>query len=493
MDLTLLGLAGPVSSQASGSKGAAAPVGGDFAQRLAALGGQAAPLDNTGRPANGQASDTALSDQDHSEPQDWTLALLAVASSAPAPHGQPAADAGHLSSAGLGAPGLNGAPRDATGAALAGQLPGGAHALLTQGGAASQQALPLEVAAQAKPTLSTSPLSGPSAQAQLSPLVRAQSQVQAQVQVQVQNQAPALQSAALDATAATENAPAQSRLAQDALPALHRLPRAEHPVDRAPSAAQQAAMAAGSNAPGNLQGQLQGYLQGQAPVAPAGLAPGALAPDTAGWMAQDTGSGAAELRPGEILAGAARGEADASLDAVLSPTASQARGASPFGSSLAAAMPPGTNASLSFNQAAWPQQLGQTLARLTSQGGAGEQQVELRLHPAELGSLGVTLKLGEHGAQAQFFSAHAQVRQALEQAIPQLREALAEQGIQLGDASVSDQGAQFGGQQPSDSRGQPSLAASGQGKSESMEPATTASSAPDQRHDSDDGRVDIYA
>lgn len=479
MDLTLLGLAGPVSSQASGSKGAAAPVGGDFAQRLAALGGQAAPLDNTGRPANGQASDTALSDQDHSEPQDWTLALLAVASSAPAPHGQPAADAGHLSSAGLGAPGLNGAPRDATGAALAGQLPGGAHALLTQGGAASQQALPLEVAAQAKPTLSTSPLSGPSAQSQLSP------QVRAQAQVQVQNQAPALQSAALDATAATENAPAQSRLAQDALPALHRLPRAEHPVDRAPSAAQQAAMAAGSNAQGNLQGQ--------APVAPAGLAPGALAPDTAGWMAQGTGSGAAELRPGEILAGAARGEADASLDAVLSPTASQARGASPFGSSLAAAMPPGTNASLSFNQAAWPQQLGQTLARLSSQGGAGEQQVELRLHPAELGSLGVTLKLGEHGAQAQFFSAHAQVRQALEQAIPQLREALAEQGIQLGDASVSDQGAQFGGQQPSDSRGQPSLAASGQGKSESMEPATTASSAPDQRHESDDGRVDIYA
>ncbi|MEQ5769748.1 flagellar hook-length control protein FliK [Halomonas sp. H33-56] len=475
MDLTLLGLAGPVSSQASGSKGAAAPIGGDFAQRLAALGGQAAPLDNTGRPANGQASDTALSDQDHSEPQDWTLALLAVASSAPGPHGQPAADAGQLASSGLGAPGLNGAPRDATGAALAGQLPGGAHALLTQGGAASQQALPLDVAAQATPALATSPPSGPSAQAQLSPLVR----------VQVQNQAPALQSAALDATAATENAPAQSRLAQDALPALHRLPRAEHPVDRAPSAAQQAAMAAGSNAQGNLQGQ--------APVAPAGLAPGALAPDTSGWMAQGTGSGAAELRPGEILAGAARGEADASLDAVLSPTASQARGASPFGSSLAAAMPPGTNASLSFNQAAWPQQLGQTLARLSSQGGAGEQQVELRLHPAELGSLGVTLKLGEHGAQAQFFSAHSQVRQALEQAIPQLREALAEQGIQLGDASVSDQGAQFGGQQPSDSRGQPSLAASGQGKGEPMEPATTASSAPDQRHESDDGRVDIYA
>ena len=124
MDLTLLGLAGPVSSQASGSKGAAAPVGGDFAQRLAALGGQAAPLENTGRPANGQASDTALSDQDHSEPQDWTLALLAAASPAPGPHGQPATDAGQLAASGPGAPGLNGASREATVAALAGQTPG---------------------------------------------------------------------------------------------------------------------------------------------------------------------------------------------------------------------------------------------------------------------------------------------------------------------------------------------------------------------------------
>ncbi|MFB8828983.1 flagellar hook-length control protein FliK [Azotobacter sp. CWF10] len=52
--------------------------------------------------------------------------------------------------------------------------------------------------------------------------------------------------------------------------------------------------------------------------------------------------------------------------------------------------------------------------------------------------LSISLKLGEAGAQAQFLSAHPQVRAAVEQAIPQLREALAEQGISLGETSVGE-------------------------------------------------------
>ncbi|WP_442905499.1 flagellar hook-length control protein FliK [Halomonas sp. BC04] len=86
---------------------------------------------------------------------------------------------------------------------------------------------------------------------------------------------------------------------------------------------------------------------------------------------------------------------------------------------------------------AWTGQLGQQLVQFARQG--GEQQIEMRLNPAELGPLSVTLKMTEQGAQAQFLSAHAQVRQVLEQAIPQLREALAEQGISLGETSVGEQ------------------------------------------------------
>ncbi|MGQ7248655.1 flagellar hook-length control protein FliK [Halomonas sp. V046] len=89
---------------------------------------------------------------------------------------------------------------------------------------------------------------------------------------------------------------------------------------------------------------------------------------------------------------------------------------------------------------AWNTQLGSVMARLGRTDGHGEQRIELRLNPAELGPLTVSLRLGEHGAHAQFLSAQAPVRQAVEQAIPQLREALEEQGISLGEASVSDHG-----------------------------------------------------
>jgi len=84
----------------------------------------------------------------------------------------------------------------------------------------------------------------------------------------------------------------------------------------------------------------------------------------------------------------------------------------------------------------WRQGLSQQLIGLHQR---GEQQIELHLNPAELGPLSISLKLGELGAQAHFLSAHPQVRHAIEQAIPQLREALAEQGINLGEASVGEQ------------------------------------------------------
>ncbi|MCH4812219.1 flagellar hook-length control protein FliK [Vreelandella neptunia] len=90
-----------------------------------------------------------------------------------------------------------------------------------------------------------------------------------------------------------------------------------------------------------------------------------------------------------------------------------------------------------FTSTAWPQQLGQQLVQISQRG--GEQHVQMQLNPAELGPLSISLKFGEQGAQAHFLSAHAQVRQVLEQAIPQLREALAEQGVSLGETSVGEQ------------------------------------------------------
>ncbi|MCE8013484.1 flagellar hook-length control protein FliK [Billgrantia desiderata] len=115
-------------------------------------------------------------------------------------------------------------------------------------------------------------------------------------------------------------------------------------------------------------------------------------------------------------------------------------GSAPAGQAQAAAQPAlPTQATLTapLQSPNWPGQLGQQLVQFARIG--GEQQVEMRLNPAELGPLSVTLKMTEQGAQAQFLASHAQVRQVLEQAIPQLREALAEQGITLGETSVGEQ------------------------------------------------------
>lgn len=104
---------------------------------------------------------------------------------------------------------------------------------------------------------------------------------------------------------------------------------------------------------------------------------------------------------------------------------------------LPTAMPTQASLSAPVHSPAWSGQLGQQMVQFARLG--GEQQVEMRLNPAELGPLSITLKMTEQGAQAQFLAAHAQVRQVLEQAIPQLREALAEQGITLGETSVGEQ------------------------------------------------------
>lgn len=136
---------------------------------------------------------------------------------------------------------------------------------------------------------------------------------------------------------------------------------------------------------------------------------------------------------------------------------------------------------------AWPQQLGQQLVRLSQQG--GEQRVELKLHPAELGPLSVSLKMGDHGAQAQFISAHAQVRQVLEQAIPQLREALAEQGISLGETSVGEQRNGNSDSAPHQTGNMLASVGFGEGGDGSPEEAQGKAS----RELNLDGRVDLYA
>ncbi|WJV52164.1 flagellar hook-length control protein FliK [Prodigiosinella aquatilis] len=71
----------------------------------------------------------------------------------------------------------------------------------------------------------------------------------------------------------------------------------------------------------------------------------------------------------------------------------------------------------------------------------GQQTAELRLHPEELGSLQISLKLDDSQAQIHLISGNSQVRSALEAALPHLRNAMAESGINLGQSSVGSDAA----------------------------------------------------
>lgn len=98
----------------------------------------------------------------------------------------------------------------------------------------------------------------------------------------------------------------------------------------------------------------------------------------------------------------------------------------------------------------WQQTFSQQVTLFTRQ---GQQSVQLRLHPEELGQVHISLKLDDNQAQLQMVSPHSHVRATLEAALPMLRTQLAENGIQLGQSSISSES--FTGQQQSSSQQQP--------------------------------------
>lgn len=85
----------------------------------------------------------------------------------------------------------------------------------------------------------------------------------------------------------------------------------------------------------------------------------------------------------------------------------------------------------------WDNALGQRVLWMVSH---QHQIAELNLNPPDLGPLQVVLSVNSDQASAAFVSQNPEVRQALEAALPRLKEMMAESGINLGNATVSDQG-----------------------------------------------------
>jgi flagellar hook-length control protein FliK len=84
----------------------------------------------------------------------------------------------------------------------------------------------------------------------------------------------------------------------------------------------------------------------------------------------------------------------------------------------------------------WGDDFNQKITWLATQ---NQQSAELHLNPPQLGPIDVVVKVSGDQATALFTSPHAAVREAVEQALPKLRDMLADSGITLGNATVSDQ------------------------------------------------------
>lgn len=67
------------------------------------------------------------------------------------------------------------------------------------------------------------------------------------------------------------------------------------------------------------------------------------------------------------------------------------------------------------------------------------QFADLSLNPPQMGALEVRLSMSGSDASAQFFSPNPAVRDAIDAALPKLRELMAQAGINLGEAEVRDQ------------------------------------------------------
>lgn len=97
--------------------------------------------------------------------------------------------------------------------------------------------------------------------------------------------------------------------------------------------------------------------------------------------------------------------------------------------------------------AEWGGAVGEKIVWMANQ---SHQVAELHLNPPNLGPLEVRLTISNDQASALFVSHHSAVREAIETALPRLREMLADNGIMLGNVTVGSES--FSQQQASDQR-----------------------------------------
>ncbi|WP_426110134.1 flagellar hook-length control protein FliK [Massilia sp. PWRC2] len=228
--------------------------------------------------------------------------------------------------------------------------------------------------------------------------------------------------------------------------------------------------------------------------ATAGTAKVAASTDNSAPLAAAADSGAAFGGVLQAHVDAAPGRAGERAELPLARELASATAAAPLSAPLQqaslapaqAAIAPPDRLSARVGSAAWDTQVGQKIVWMAA---GQEQTATLTLNPPDLGPVQVVLSVSNDMAQVTFSSAQPEVRAALEQAMPRLRDMMGESGIALGNASVND-----GAQQRQAQQGEQSNGRGGRGRfgadanGSSTEPAVRRG-----RILSADGAVDTFA
>lgn len=162
--------------------------------------------------------------------------------------------------------------------------------------------------------------------------------------------------------------------------------------------------------------------------------------------------------PSATPSAAAPGSAgDLMRSGVLGASAATASASASSTGTGAAGLPPGAvfqaQLSAALESPAFAPALGVQLRTLI---GEGIARAELQLHPADLGPISVSIQMDGMQAQVQLTAGNPLTRDTLQQAMPQLGEALREAGLSLGGGTVSQQPSSSdpsGGQGPSRGHG----------------------------------------
>ncbi len=118
---------------------------------------------------------------------------------------------------------------------------------------------------------------------------------------------------------------------------------------------------------------------------------------------------------------------------LINESASSLNTSNPLSNSLNSAI------SANIQSPNWSQQMTQQVSYMLK---GGFQQAEIKLNPAHLGPMEIKLTVNDDQASISFVAQHAPVREALDAALPRLREMLEQQGLNLADVDVSTQSEQ---------------------------------------------------